>query len=50
MLNQLQDIIHQYSDNEQIEITEETVLATDLGLNSFELMEMVCAVEEKFDI
>lgn len=33
-----------------ISISRDTVLLADLGLNSFELIEMVCAVEEEFDI
>ena len=33
-----------------ISISRDTVLLADLGLNSFELIEMVCAVEGEFDI
>jgi len=50
MLEKLQGIIRQFTDDSEIVITGETVLLADLGLNSFELVEMVCAVEEQFDI
>ena len=50
MLEKLQGIIRQFTDDSEIVITGETVLLADLGLNSFELVEMVCAVEEQFGI
>lgn len=50
MLELLQEIVRRYADDEKIVITGETVLLTDLGLNSYELVELVCEVEEKFAI
>jgi acyl carrier protein len=50
MLEKLQEIIRRYSDDEQVVITGDMVLLSDLGLNSFELVELVCEVEEKFDV
>lgn len=50
MLEELQEIIRKHVDNENIFITGEMVLLTDLGLNSYELVEMVCKIEDAFDI
>ena len=50
MLEKLQEIVRKYADDEEIVISGEMVLLTDLGLNSFELVELVCEVEETFDI
>ena len=50
MLEKLQEIVRKYTDDENIVITEDMVLLTDLGLNSYELVEMVCKVEDAFDI
>jgi len=50
MLERLQDIVRRYADDENIVITGETVLLSDLGLNSYELVELVCEVEESFNV
>ena len=50
MIEKLQEIICLYTEDENITITGDMVLLTDLGLNSIELVELVCAVEEKFGI
>jgi acyl carrier protein len=50
MLEKLQKIVRLYTDDEAITITGDMILLTDLGLNSYELVEMVCRVEEEFDI
>ncbi|MDR0493089.1 MAG: phosphopantetheine-binding protein [Nitrososphaerota archaeon] len=50
MINKLQEIIRRYTDDENILIKEDMVLLTDLGLNSFELVEIICEVEEKFGV
>jgi acyl carrier protein len=49
MLEKLQEIVRQHTD-EEIVITGEMVLLADLGLNSYELVQLVCEVEEQFDI
>ena len=33
-----------------VEITENTDLIMDVGLNSFEVAELVCAFEDEFDV
>ena len=50
MLEKLQEIVRKYTDDEGIIITGEMVLLTDLGLNSFELVEVICEVEEAFGV
>jgi len=50
MIEKLQEIIRRYTADENITITEEMVLLTDIGLNSFELVEMVCEIEERFGV
>ena len=47
MIEKLQEIIIHYTADKDIQIKEEMVLLTDLGLNSLELIEMVCEVEEE---
>ena len=50
MLERLQEIVRNHSGNLEAVITRESVLLTDIGLNSFELIDMLCEVEESFDI
>jgi len=50
MINKLKDILISYTGNKDIQITENTVILRDLGLNSLEMIELICAVEEEFDI
>jgi acyl carrier protein len=49
MLEQLQEIIRQFTGDANLVLTGSTVLRTDLGLNSYELVELVCKVEDAFD-
>jgi len=50
LLEKLQAIIRWYADDEEIVISENMVLLTDLGLSSFELIELICEIEEKFEV
>ena len=50
MLEKLQEIVRRYTEDENIILTGDMVLLTDLGLNSFELVQMVCEVEDAFGI
>ena len=50
MIEKLQEIIIHYTADKDIQIKEDMVLLTDLGLNSLELIEMVCEVEETFEV
>ena len=50
MLEILQGIVQQYKGEENFIIASNMVLLTDLGLNSYELVELLCEVEEKFAV
>lgn len=50
MLEKIKNIVLEYTELEDVEITRDSVLLQDLGLNSLDLMEMVCAFEDEFDI
>lgn len=50
MLEKLTQIIRENTGNNEIIINEDTVLLADLGLNSLDLLNLVCIVEDEFDI
>lgn len=50
MLDKLQKIFRVYTDNKEVNITGDMVLLTDLGLNSYELVELICEIEEQLNI
>lgn len=49
MLEKLSLIISEYT-GKTIEVTKETNLTSDLGVSSFDLVQLVCKVEDEFDI
>ena len=50
MIEKLTKIICEHTGNDDITITEDTVLIADLGLNSLDLVNLACIVEDEFDI
>ena len=50
MLETLTKIIREHTGDESIVINEDIDLKADLGLNSLELVNLVCVVEDEFDI
>ena len=50
MIERLTEIICEHTGNNDITITENTVLIADLGLNSLDLVNLACIVEDEFDI
>lgn len=50
MLEKLTQIIHENTGNYELVISEDTILLADLGLNSLDLLNLVCIVEDEFDI
>jgi acyl carrier protein len=50
MIEELQELVRQYTDNKEVTITADTILLNDLGLNSYELVQLVSDLEERFDI
>ena len=50
MLDKLTAIIREYMDDNSIEITESTILIADLGLSSFDLVQLASIVEDELDV
>ncbi len=50
MIETLKELLNEYVGETEVEITESTDLKNDLGLNSLELAELACAVEDEYDI
>ena len=50
MIERLKEILSECWDGDVSAIELDTVLTDDLGMNSMELYDLVCAVEEQFDI
>lgn len=50
MLDKLREIICEFVDMEPDEITPETNIRRDLGLNSLELVNLAVEIEEEFDV
>ena len=50
MLEKLTNIIREHTRDNSIEINEDMDLKADLGLNSLDLVNLACVVEDEFDI
>jgi len=50
MLEQLQELARRFTGDANLTLTGDTVLRKDLGINSYELVELVCKVEDMFDV
>lgn len=50
MIEKLIAIIKDFKEDPSLEINENTVLVSDLEMDSFDLVQLVCSVEEEFDI
>lgn len=48
--DELLEIMKDYTDGRITEVNQDDVLTSDLGLNSFELFDLVCIIEEKYNI
>ena len=46
----LLEILTDYTDGKITSAKEDDVLTADFGLNSFELFDLICIIEEKYDI
>lgn len=49
MLEKLTEMIREYTGNEELSIQEDSSILGDLGLSSFDLVQLVVQVEEEFD-
>ena len=50
MLEKLTNIIREHTGDNSIEINQDMDLKADLGLNSLDLVNLACVVEDEFDI
>ena len=50
MLDKLTAIIREYMNDNSIEVTENTILIADLGLSSFDLVQLASIVEDELDV
>lgn len=50
MIEKLEKIIQEYTEDTSISINENTALIADLGLNSLDIVNLACNVEDEFDI
>lgn len=50
MLEKLTNIIREHTGDNSIVINEDMDLKADLGLNSLDLVNLACVVEDEFDI
>ena len=50
MIEQLKQILNEYLNGKLPEITLDSVLTSDVGLNSMELFDLVCAIEDRFGV
>ncbi len=48
--NELLQMISEYTDGRITSVEPDDVLTSDLGLNSFELFDLICMIEEKYEI
>lgn len=50
MIQELKAIIEEYTAEPLPEVTMETALTAEFGLNSFELFEIICKIEEQYNV
>ncbi|MGI6746166.1 MAG: Acyl carrier protein [Firmicutes bacterium ADurb.Bin300] len=50
MREELMQMLTEYTGGKARDIQPDCVLTADLGLNSVELLDLVCLIEEKYDI
>lgn len=50
MIEKLTEIIRDYTGNENLTLSENTVIIADLGLTSLDLVNLAVSIEDEFDI
>ncbi len=50
MIERIKEIICDYTGKPNIEITEASLIRSDLGLSSYDLVQLVCKIEDEFDV
>ena len=50
MIEKLTEILRDYTGNENLIINETTVIISDLGISSFDLVSLATTIEDEFDV
>lgn len=50
MINKIEKIFHEITGNVDIRITEKTKIDKELGISSLGMVQIICALEDEFDI
>ncbi len=50
VIEDLKQIFENFTGNDLPDFSEDTLLTADMGLNSFELFDLICEIEEHFGI
>lgn len=50
MISKIEEIIQNYKGTNDLTITDETNIREDLGMSSFDLIQLACAIEDEFDM
>lgn len=50
MMETLKDVFYEITGNYDLQITPATLLDSDLGLSSYGKIQLICAIEDHFDI
>lgn len=50
MLEKITEILREYTGNDELTLAEDTQLIADVGLNSLDVVNLVCNFEDEFDI
>ena len=50
MIKKLEKLVKNYTHNDDLVITEDTVFFMDLGLDAFDLVQIICEIEDEFDV
>lgn len=50
MLEKIKSLIYPVLTDKNVTIDENTVIMRDLGINSYDVVELICVLEDEFDI
>lgn len=50
MLEKIKELIYPVINNKDAVIDENTVILKDLDINSYDIVELICALEDEFDV
>lgn len=50
MLDKMTEIIREQTGDENIRINKDSIILTDLGMNSFDLINLICILEDEFGV